>query len=219
MRNPSVTPPDKRDFCLAPLRVRGHYPLEILSHTKRDFQGVNNHYFKEKIMKKIITIFAFCSLLLTGGAMAMDMSKDKGKTMDHSTMNQASAPAMDHSAMDHSASMEGGTFKQAVMVDGIHAEFQVMDLASMKMTDPDGRTHHIMVTFMKNNEKIATAVGKIKLISPSGKEQIGALKDFGSGVFAANFSFDEAGKWGVICLFKDDVGQHTAKFWYPHKMM
>jgi hypothetical protein len=121
--------------------------------------------------------------------------------------------------MDHGSSHEGGTFKEMLMVDGIHAEFQVMELASMNMTDPEGNTHHVMATFMKDGEKIDKAVGKVKIISPSGKEQIADLKDFGSGVFAANFTIDEDGKWGVICLFKDADGKHTAKFWYQHGMM
>ena len=62
-------------------------------------------------------------------------------------------------------------------------------------------------------------VGKVKLISPSGKEQIANLKGYGGGVFAANFTIDEPGKWGVICLFKDDMGPQTVKFWCPHMAM
>lgn len=176
-------------------------------------------------MKRTITMFALGSFFLIGNALAADTNSQdhsqhgaqaaenpaKMESMDHSTM--------DHDAMDHGASMDGGTFKQAVMVDGIHAEFQVMELAAMQMTDPEGRTHHIMASFMKNNEKIVKAVGKVKLIAPSGKEQIADLKDFGSGVFAANFTIDEPGKWGVICLFKDADGKHTAKFWYEHVAM
>lgn len=176
-------------------------------------------------MKQLVLMFACCSLIWAGSATAMDSkSSDSGKHEGHGTMEKAKAEPMDHSKMDHSkmdhgSSNEGGTFKHAVMVDGIHAEFQVMDLASMKMTDPDGRTHHVMASFSKDNEKIAKAVGKVKMIAPSGKEQTADLKDFGSGVFAANFTIDEKGKWGVICLFKDGEGKHTAKFWYDHQMM
>lgn len=148
-------------------------------------------------------MLVYCSLFMIGNALAVEPPKME---------------SMDHSKMDHGTSQEGGTFKHALMVDGIHAEFQIMDLASMKMTDPDGHTHHVMVSFMKDGEKITNAVGKVKLISPAGKEQIGDLKDFGSGVFAANFTIDEQGKWGVICLFKDLDGKHTAKFWYEHGM-
>jgi len=122
--------------------------------------------------------------------------------------------------MDHNSKKDGGNFKHMSMVDGIHAEFQIMNLAAMHMTDPDGNTHHVMVTFSKNGKKITKAVGKVKLIPPSGKEQTGTLKDYGNGVFAANFKINEAGKWGVISLFKDSDGKkHTVKFWYEHHKM
>lgn len=166
-------------------------------------------------MKKIVSILVLSSLMMTSTAMAMDskshehMNHDDQAAMDHSKM--------DHSKMDHGSSQMGGTFKQAMMVDGIHSEFQVMELASMNMKDPEGRTHHIMASFMENDIKIEKIVGKMKLIAPSGKEQIGDLKDFGNGVFATNFTIDEQGKWGVICLFKDTKGKHTAKFWYQHQ--
>jgi len=119
--------------------------------------------------------------------------------------------------MTHDSHMDGGTFKHSAMTDDIHTEFQVMTLASMKTTDPDGKSHHIMATFARGDEKITNAVGRIKLISPSGKEQIADLKDYTGGNFAANFNIDEVGKWGVICLFKDDAGKHTVKFWYDHQ--
>lgn len=171
-------------------------------------------------MKKIVTMFTLCSFFLIGSALAMDSKNDdQAKQEGSTTMDQSTMESMDHGTMNHGSSQEGGTFKHAVMVDGIHADFQVMDLASMKMTDPDGRTHHVMVTFMKNDEKITEAVGKVKLISPSGKEQLADLKDFGGGVFASNFTIDEKGKWGVICLFKDADGKHTAKFWYDNTTM
>ena len=121
--------------------------------------------------------------------------------------------------MDHGSKQDGNTFEHTMMVDGIHTQFKVMDLASMNMSDPSGNTHHVMVTLAKNNEKITSAVGKIKLVAPSGKEQISTLKDFGSGMFAANFKIDEPGKWGIICLFKDASGKHTVKFWYDHLKM
>ena len=96
--------------------------------------------------------------------------------------------------------------------------FMIM-MSIMNMKDPDGKTHHVMATFMRGDEKIEKAAGKVKLIAPSGKEQIADLKDYGGGNFAANFTIDEAGKWGVICLFKEDKGKHTVKFWYEHHQM
>ncbi|WP_459944646.1 hypothetical protein [Desulfocastanea catecholica] len=170
-------------------------------------------------MKRTIMMFALCSVFLIGNALAMDNKSDEHSQHGvQAATDPVKMESMDHGTMDHGTSMDGGTFKQTVMVDGIHAEFQIMELAAMQMTDPEGRTHHIMASFMKNDEKIVKAVGKVKLIAPSGKEQLADLKDFGSGVFAANFTIDEPGKWGVICLFKDADGKHTAKFWYEHGM-
>jgi hypothetical protein len=166
-------------------------------------------------MKKRITMFALGSFFLIGNVMAMDNNSQNHTRHD---VRPAEKPVKMESR-DHGARMDGGTFKQTVMVDGIHAEFQIMDLAAMQMTDPEGRTHHIMASFLKNNEKVVEAVGKVKLIAPSGKEQLADLQDSGSGVFAANFTIDEPGKWGVICLFKDADGKHAAKFWYGHGAM
>ena len=165
-------------------------------------------------MKKIVITLACCGIFLIGNAMAMDKMNP-----DHSQMDQSKMEGMDHSQMNQGSMQEGGTFKHTVMVDGIHAEFQIMELASMKMSDPNGRTHHVMVSLSKDGQPITQAVGKVKLISPSGKEQLGDLKDFGNGIFAANFTIDEKGKWGVICLFKDKDGKHTVKFYYQNGMM
>jgi len=118
--------------------------------------------------------------------------------------------------MEHGDSSKNGQFVHTDMVDGIHASFEVMDLASMNMKDPAGKTHHVMATFMRDQQKLEKVIGKVKLIAPSGTEQVGTFKDFGSGVFAANFKIDEPGKWGVICLFEENGTTHTVKFWYPH---
>ena len=121
--------------------------------------------------------------------------------------------------MDHGSEHKDEAFKHSAMVGDLHTEFQVMDLASMNMKDPEGKTHHVMATFKRDGHAIMKAAGKVKLISPSGKEQMASLEDYGSGVFAANFTIDEPGKWGVICLFKEEMGQHTVKFWYNHMKM
>ena len=119
-----------------------------------------------------------------------------------------------HAAMGHTATDEA-VFEHKETIEGIRAEFQVMSLASMNMTDPDGNTHHIMVKLIDetDNQPIDKAVGKIKVIGPDGKEQVGALKDYG-GIMAANFSFPQKGKYGVICLFKEGDKKRLVKFWY-----
>jgi hypothetical protein len=145
-------------------------------------------------MRRVLILLAVIGLVCAGNAMAME-------------------------GMDHGDSTQGGTFTHSAMAQDVHAEFKIMDLASMNMTDPNGKTHHVMATFTRNGEKLAKIAGKIKLISPSGKAQVADLKDFGGGVFAAMFTIDEPGKWGVICVFKDAKGTQTIKFWYPHMAM
>ena len=145
-------------------------------------------------MKKIGLLVALISLVWAGNVMAM-----KG--------------------MDHGSDSKDGTFKHSEMAGDIHAEFQIMNLAGMNMKDPEGKTHHVMTTFMRDGKAVENVVGKVKLISPSGKEQLADLKSFGSGIYAANFLIDEPGKWGVISLFKSGEGQHTVKFWYTNMNM
>ncbi len=121
----------------------------------------------------------------------------------------------------HSDTMKSGvtgdTYTHQAVVEGVRAEFQVMTLASMNMKDPEGNTHHVMVKFFHANSKdqIKNAVGKIKVISPSGKERVETLQNY-SGILAANFTFDEKGKYGVICLVKMDGQKRLIKFWYPY---
>ncbi len=145
-------------------------------------------------MKRFLLFFTVVSLVFAGSSMAMEK-------------------------MDHGDSTENGTFTHTAMAGDIHVEFKIMDLASMKMKDPNGKTHHVMATFMRNGEKITMLVAKIKLISPSKKAQIADLKDYGGGAFAAKVTIDESGKWGVICVFKAGSEKQTVKFWYPHMPM
>ena len=57
-------------------------------------------------------------------------------------------------------------------------------------------------------------MGRVRVVSPSGKDQVETLKDF-SGMYAANFSFPEKGKYEVTCVFKAGDKQHVIKFSYP----
>ena len=125
-------------------------------------------------MKRIALVFALLSLFTSGSSFA--------------------ASSMDHG---HNGDSKSNNFMHKEMVDDLHTEFQIMDLASMNMKDPDGNTHHVMVMFKRGSE-IAKEKGLI---------------------LAANFTIDEPGKWGVICLFQEANGKHTVKFWYPHMAM
>jgi len=109
-------------------------------------------------------------------------------------------------------------FKHHEVVEGVKSEFEIMRLDDMNMKDEKGATHHIMVKLSDatDGKEIKEAIGKIKVIAPDGTEQEGALKNY-SGILAANFTFDKAGKYGVICLVKVGGQQKVMKFWYPHK--
>jgi hypothetical protein len=174
--------------------------------------------------KQTLLIAAVIFALTTVTAMAMqghDMTSD-GK-MDHGGHDMKSGEKMNHSGhdmksgkkMDHTGM--GGTFKHAATEGGIDAEFQVMSLASMNMTSDEGETHHIMVNLKEHDggAPIKNAVGKIKVIGPDKSEQEGTLKNY-SGILAANFTFKEPGKYGVICLLKNQDKKQVFKFWYDH---
>ena len=111
-----------------------------------------------------------------------------------------------------------GTFEHTMVEKNIRAEFQIMSLASMNMKDPNGATHHVMVKLYHDsmNHPIKNAVGKVKLIGPNGKEQTNLLKNY-NGIFAANFTFGEKGKYGVICLAKVGEEKYLYKFWYSYE--
>jgi hypothetical protein len=148
-------------------------------------------------LSHILGAMLIVSLIFTSGAWAMDGHDTHSDSMDHQSMT--------------------GAFKHEMTTDGIKAEFQVMSLESMNMQDPDGATHHVMVKFFDadTGTQIKQAVGKIKIIGPSNKESVMSLKDY-NGIYAANFTVDEPGKYGVICLAKVDDKKPLYKFWYTH---
>lgn len=123
----------------------------------------------------------------------------------------------DMTEMEETSKSNSEAFKHEAVVDGVRAEFQVMSLASMNLTDESGATHHVMAKFIDEagNKQIHQAEGKIKIISPSKKEQVKKVDNY-NGIFAANFMFMEKGKYGVICLIKVDGEKKLFKFWYPH---
>ncbi|MGB2929489.1 MAG: hypothetical protein WBB70_11295 [Desulfobacterales bacterium] len=139
------------------------------------------------------------------------------------SLTAAEAPHKNHGsgAKPASKAMEktspGGTFEHTMIEKNIRAEFQIMSLASMNMKDPNSATHHVMVKLFHDsmNHPIKNAVGKVKVIGPHGMEQITGLKNY-NGIFAANFTFGENGKYGVICLVIVDGEKHIFKFWYQH---
>lgn len=140
------------------------------------------------------------------------------KGMD-SSGHGMSAGKMSHSSTMSGSATKNDNFMHTGMTDGIHTNFQIMSLASMKMKAPDGKTHHIMVSFSQDDQKMNEVVGTMSVISPTGKKQTGELKNFGGGMYASNFNFDEAGEWNIVCRFKDQSTKHAVNFKYQHHKM
>lgn len=177
--------------------------------------------------RQTITIAAVFFFLAVSTAFGMQGHSDGGDHGGKNAGHDASASgghdmsgdASGHENMDHGGGTQSdGSFKHEMMANGVHAEFQVMSLKSMKMSDDQGNTHHIMVKMFTDGkqEQVKEAIGKIKVIAPDGKEQTATLKNY-SGVLAANVTFPKPGKYGVICLTKVEGEKKIFKFWYPHK--
>ena len=157
-------------------------------------------------MKKTIVLF-ITLWVLTWGLTSVTAGQPSHNTHGKGTVSDAmekTTPA--------------GTFEHTMVEKNIRAEFQIMSLASMNMKDPNGATHHVMVKLYHDsmNHPIKNAVGKVKLIGPNGKEQTNLLKNY-NGIFAANFTFGEKGKYGVICLVKVGEEKYLYKFWYSYE--
>jgi len=160
-------------------------------------------------------IFTTCRYTLLWGTLAVIIPIFAAAAMAAGSHGEKATHGQDAAAMDHQGMT--GQFKHDMTVEGVKAEFQIMSLESMNMKDPDGATHHVMVKFIDagSGEQIKKAVGKIKVIAPSKKETVDDLKDY-SGTFASNVTFDEPGKYGIICLVKIDDKKPLYKFWYAH---
>lgn len=152
-------------------------------------------------------LFAVFALVLT---LTLGLTKPALAASEHEQHDASQSEKMKHGTAR-------GTFTHKEVIDGVRTEFKVMSLESMDMKDPGGATHHVMVQFFHDgtDHQIKDAVGKIKVISPSGKEQIGSLQNY-SGIYAANFTFEEKGNYGVICLFKVNGQKRLVKFWYMY---
>jgi hypothetical protein len=157
--------------------------------------------------KRIFHIAVLMLVLMAAPAIAMKGHDNHGSGGGH---DMASGKKMGHTGM-------AGTFKHKASEGGIDAAFQVMSLASMNMASDKGETHHIMVNLSEadGGPAIKQAVGKIKVIAPDKTEQVSPLKNY-SGILAANFTFDQTGKYGVICLLKNQDKKQVFKFWYHH---
>ncbi len=156
---------------------------------------------------KIKYFSIFMTLMLIMGA---DVVMAAEKSMHgHDDMDMSS-----HESMENSG--DKMHFQHSAVDKHMRAEFQIMSLESMNMKDPEHNTHHIMVKLFHDteNNQYKEAVGKVKIIGPDKSEQTNTLKNY-NGIYAANFTFEKKGKYGVICLVKVGDKKHLFKFWYP----
>jgi hypothetical protein len=166
--------------------------------------------------KRTLLISAIIFTLVAAQAMAMQGHDGQVSREGHDMQPGNNTDHGTHDT-DTGSSNAGGTFKHHDSMDGMKAEFQVMSLASMNTTSDKGETHHVMVNLSETDggAPIKKAVGKIKVVGPDGKEQVSTLKNY-NGILAANFTFKEPGKYGIICLLKNEAKKHVFKFWYHH---
>ena len=157
-------------------------------------------------MKKIIALFTTLLVLswgLTGLAADTTHKSHEGMAMPETGTMEKTSP--------------GSAFQHIANEKNIRAEFKIMSLASMNMKDQSGATHHVMLKLFHDskNTQVKEAIGKIKITGPDNAEQTDSLKNY-NGIFAANFTFNKTGKYGVICLVKVNGEKHLFKFWYPN---
>jgi len=116
-----------------------------------------------------------------------------------------------------------------VLVEGVKVVFQIMVnkehkkmLADMKMeeTPEAGTTHNITVLLFdeKSQREITDAVVRMKVVDPSGKEQIKTLKaEKAMKSQDAYFNLPEKGRYQVMILFNIGNQKRTAGIYYELK--
>ena len=158
-------------------------------------------------MKRLIAFIAIIMAInwILSGMVLADTSRE-----DHGKMNMPMSGKMENTVQE-------SKFEHKAVDKDFRVEFTIMSLADMNMKDPNGATHHVMVKLFNDstNHPIKNAVGKVKVIGPDKKEQINGLKNY-NGIYAANFTFSDKGKYGMICLVNVDGKKRLFKFWYPH---
>jgi hypothetical protein len=176
-------------------------------------------------MNKIVVITTVLLVVVMGltGLATADSTGENHTDMDMLSHGQADSTQKNSDKMDMQThddmdmSNPKSNFQHSMTEKHVRADFQIMSLADMNMKDQDGNTHHVMVKLFdaQKHDQLQKAVGKVKIIGPDKSEQTATLKSY-NGLFAANFKFEQTGKYGVICLLKVNDETHLFKFWYPN---
>lgn len=111
----------------------------------------------------------------------------------------------------------GGKFNYSMTKDGVIAKFLIINLENMNMKDPSGATHHVMVRFFNANTgtQLEKVSGDIEFVSPSKEIFVASIRDY-KGVYAANISFIQLGKYKIVCHAKIDKKNPLYQFWYNY---
>ena len=117
-----------------------------------------------------------------------------------------------------------------VLVEGVKVTFQFMAndehqkmLKDMKMKEEEaepGTTHNITVMLKdeKTQKDIADATVNVKVVDPTGKDQIKTLKyEDMMKSYDAYFDLKEKGKYQIMVLFKAGDKKSTAGIYYEVK--
>lgn len=139
----------------------------------------------------------------------------------------ASVAQHQHGSMGMSAPMKMD--QKEVLVEGVKAVFQIMDnkehmkmLADMKMNEkPEpGTTHNITVVLKddQSRKEITDAQVKMKVIDPSGKDQIKTLKvEKEMKSYDGYFNLPAKGKYQILISFNAGGKTRNAGIYYDVK--
>ena len=142
------------------------------------------------------------------------------------------APALSSAQHAHGHGSSGGGMKmdtREVLVEGVKVTFQIMAnpehrkmLKEMKMKDDieAGTTHNVTVSLSDpaTQRPITDATVSMKVVDPSGKEQIKNLKYEGSmKSFDAYFNLPDKGRYELLVLIRQGDRRTTAGVYYDLK--
>ena len=140
-------------------------------------------------------------------------------------------PSISLAQHDHGGTKSGAMKMDTkeVLVEGVKATFMVMDnkehvkmLADMKMNEkPEAGTTHNITVVLKDEQtqkEITDAQVKMKVIDPSGKDQIKTLKEEKEmKSYDGYFNLSQKGKYQVLVSFKAGDKTRNAGMYYEVK--
>lgn len=170
-------------------------------------------------MKLWLILFLFVFILFSGPS----------AFPQHQHGGMSGMPGMKDEKKPESAIGNEASPNRTFLLDGVKASFSIMTMAEhkkmlqdMKMKadiDPQA-THNITVTLTDtgSNLPVGDAVVKMKVINPTGKDQIKPL-DFTMAMnqYSGDFTLNGKGRYQILILFKAGGKKQAAGFYYQLK--